>query len=368
MAKVAILGAGNGGVAAAAHLTLNGHEVTLTNRSHSRLDPFRMDKKIKVTGGVINDTTVEISRVTDDERTAIEDAEVIMVCVPATGHSYYAQKIAAYLKPNQIIMLNPGHTGGALHFVNELRKNGFKDIPRICETNTLTYACRMVDEKTVAIYNIAPNVLMSAFPGKDLQYVQDKILELYPTLKPVRTVLETSLTNLNAVLHPPGMVLNAGWIERTKGNFYYYYEGTTPAVGTLIGAIDRERCAIVKKLGLEPVTFLQHFYEAGYTTEEALKSGSLYKALRESKPNRWIKAPSSLRHRYLDEDVGFGLVPMSQIGDIVGIETPIIDSFIELASEINGINYWNRGLTLDKLGLKNISPTKLKQYVWEGEF
>jgi len=45
--------------------------------------------------------------------------------------------------------------------------------------------------------------------------------------------------------------LNAGLIERTQGDFRFYEEGVTPAVGRLIAAIDQERIAIGQRLGIE---------------------------------------------------------------------------------------------------------------------
>lgn len=368
MLKVTVLGAGNGGISTAAHLTLKGHEVTLSNRRKKRLEPFLEDKKIYLKDGIFKDLVVEIIKVNNDIQESIKNADIIIICVPAVGHEFYAQKIANILSEDQIVLLNPGQTGGAIHFANILKKSGFLGIPKVCETNTLTYACRLVDEKTVTIYSIASNVLISVFPARESEKIISKVLKLYSTLKPVNTVLETSFANLNAVLHPPSMLLNAGTIERTKGDFYFYYEGTTPAVGKLMDAIDRERCCIMEKIGLKPVTFLKLFYDSGYTTKEALKNKSCYKALKESRPNRWIKSPATLKHRYLDEDVGFGLVPMAQIGALFGVNTPVMNSLICLASEINTINYWQEGLNLEKLGLKNIILGNLQKLVREGKY
>ena len=113
------------------------------------------------------------------------------------------------------------------------------------------------------------------------------------------------------------MILNAGWIQRTSGDLYYYYDGTTPAVAEVMRAIDRERVSIMKAVGFEAVGFIQRFFEAGYTSKRAVEENSFYTAFQESEPNRWIRSPSALNHRFLDEDVRFGLVPMSEIGRVV---------------------------------------------------
>lgn len=35
--------------------------------------------------------------------------------------------------------------------------------------------------------------------------------------------------NINAVIHPAGVLMNAGWIEMTSGNFLFYKESITPS-------------------------------------------------------------------------------------------------------------------------------------------
>jgi opine dehydrogenase len=108
---------------------------------------------------------------------------------------------------------------------------------------------------------------------------------------------------------------------------------------------------IVNSLGLKPMPFINIFYQAGLTSFEAQASGSVYRAIHESEPNFKIKSPADLNHRYLHEDVGYGLVPMAEIGRLVGIETPVMNSLITLASVANGFDYSREGLTLEKMGL-----------------
>ncbi len=124
------------------------------------------------------------------------------------------------------------------------------------------------------------------------------------------------------------MIGNAGWIEKTGGEFLYYREGITPAIGAWIDAVDVERLEIVRRLGLQPLRFVDIFHQAGLTTAEARDSGSAYEAIHNSEPNFTIKSPPSLDHRYIREDVGYGLVPMAEIGKLLGIGTPVMDALI----------------------------------------
>ena len=96
------------------------------------------------------------------------------------------------------------------------------------------------------------------------------------------------------------------------------------------------------------------------------KNRSAYRAIHESEPNRTINSPGTLDHRYLKEDVGYGLVPMAEIGRLVGVETPVIDAFITLASVISRTDYRKQGLTLEALGLAGVKAEELQKIVHEG--
>src|SRR5262249_44098765 len=179
-------------------------------------------------------------------------------------------------------------------------------------------------------------------------------------------VLETGFANINAIMHPAGMLGNAGWIEKTAGDFYYYREGITPAIAAWIEEVDQERLAIVQGLGLNPLRFVDIFYQAGLTSEAAKTSGSIYRTINESEPNRTIKSPKTMDHRYIKEDVGYGLVPMAEIGKLLCVSTPVIDALITLASVVSGTDYRKDGLTVEKMGLAEVTAKDLPKLLRDG--
>ena len=119
---------------------------------------------------------------------------------------------------------------------------------------------------------------------------------------------------------------------------------------------------IVSRLGLNPLRFIDIFFQAGLTSVDARASGSVYRAIHESEPNRTIKSPATLDHRYIKEDVGYGLVPMSEIGGLMGVKTPVMDALITLASVALGIDFRSEGLTLEKMGLARIRPKSFRRF------
>ncbi|HWP60410.1 MAG TPA: NAD/NADP octopine/nopaline dehydrogenase family protein [Candidatus Acidoferrales bacterium] len=364
MRRIAVLGAGNGGCAAAADLTLRGYEVRLYSRSQATVDALLDKGDIEI----IENGAARAARpalISSDPALALEQADLVVVAAPAVAHEYLATTIGPHLAEEQIILLNPGHTGGSLHFAQVLRKVRPELTPRICETVTLTYICRLKGAGRVEVYR-RTRPRGAAFPGKLTAGLLATIREVFPLIVPAQNVMETGLSNINAIMHPAGVVANAGWIERHSGDFRFYAEGISRAVANVIAKVDEERLKIVERLGLPLQSFVEIFYQAGLTSDAARDSGSVYEAIRQSEPNKTIKAPAALRHRYLDEDVPYGLVPMSELGKRLGVRTPVIDSLVELASAMNETDYRREGLTLARMGLAGVGAEELARVLDEG--
>jgi len=364
--KIAVLGAGNGGCAAAADLTLRGFEVRLFSRSESTIVKLSKAGEIELVEAGVSSKAAPYF-MSPHLPPVVQGTDLIVVATPAVGHEYLAEHLAHYVTDSQMILLNPGHTGGALHFANCLRRFGCQADVQLCETVTLTYICRMTQPGRVEVYRRTTNLRCAAFPAKHTASLVREIHQVFPNVFAAANVLETGFCNINAIMHPAGTLGNAGWIEKTGGDFLYYREGIAPSIGAWIDAVDAERLEIVRLLGLKPLRFVDIFHQAGLTTAAARDSGSAYQAIHESEPNFTIKSPPSLDHRYLREDVGYGLVPMAAIGRLLGVKTPVMDALITLASAALGIDFSNEGLTLDKMGLAGANPEGLQKII-EGGF
>jgi opine dehydrogenase len=244
--SIGILGAGHGGYAAAADLTRLGFDVVLQSRNPARLDPIRERGGIEMHG--VHDGFVPVKRLTLSVAEAVAGCDLIMLVVPSPAVGDYARELAPLMTPQHTVLINPGHTGGGLHFVNALRQAGYHGDVRTAETVTLTYICRSTAPATVSLYSYTKSLAFAAFPGRHAQALFETIRQIYPQLELATSVLETALTNINATFHPPGMLMNAGWIEHSRGEFLFYHEGITESVARVIAAIDRERMAVAEAL------------------------------------------------------------------------------------------------------------------------
>lgn len=361
--SVAVLGAGNGGCAAAADLTLRGFEVTLYNRSRARLEPIAAQRGIHISGAA-GDGFAEVASLTDNLAEAVAGAEVLVLCLPTSALADLAPALGKLLRPDQIVVLNPGHMGSLYlrraalaHSVNELF---------LCETATLTYACRMDGPASVVVYQVVRGVHFAALPAARTDELHERIAPLFPAIESVGSVLETGLRNLNAVEHPAQMLLNAGRVEHTRGDFRFYIDGTTPAVAQVVEKVDSERMALAEAMGISTSSFVEYFLAAGYTTNEGAESGRVFDAMQLSETNSRMQAPPTLDHRYLHEDVGWGLVPWIELARLFGVAVPTMKALTWTAGVVSGIDYMAEGLTLERMGFDGLGRAEIKEIVIGG--
>jgi opine dehydrogenase len=363
--SVAILGAGNGGCAAAADLTRRGFEVHLFNRSRARIEPILERGGLQLAGAA-GEGFAELAVVTDDMAVAVHGADLVMVTAPLLALPSYAPELADLLPSEGVVFLNPGHVGGGLFLVHEIhRLTGRADV-RSAEVSTLSYTCRMRGPAAVNVLGVMHSLPFATFPGRHRDELLDLVRPLYPSVTPAADVLETAFQDINAVEHPPQIICNAGWVEHTRGEYLFYYEGTTPSVGRVIDRLDEERRAVAKALGVRTRPFVEVFQAMGYTTEWAARRGTAYAALQDSAPNRWITGPKDLDHRYLHEDVGWGLVPWTELGRMREVPTPLMEALITVGGALSGRDYRAEGLTLQRLGLANLGFDQLEAYLRDG--
>lgn len=360
--RVAILGAGGGGCAAAADLVRRGFEVRLWSRTERTLAPLRERGGLEYTG-VLGDGFSPVGAITTDAAEAMDGADLVVLMGASHTHEELASAVAPHLAPRQVLFAAPGHT--LLLIPGVLRRHGIRR-PVLCDTATLPYICRMDGPARVRILAASKYLPFAAFPARDTARLHAVAAQVYPTVTPVGTLLATVFPYGNAVHHPPATLCNAGRIEATGGDYCHYHEGITPAVGRLIDLLDLERRAVGEALGVGVMPFVEQFRRMGYTTDVARASGLAYEAFHQSEPDRWIKAPASLDHRFLNEDIPYGLVPLSELGRLGGVPTPTTDHLIHLASVATGRDYRGQGLTTARMGIAGLDRAALETLLAEG--
>lgn len=360
--RYAVIGAGHGGKAMAADLAAKGFTVNLYNRTAEHIEEIaaRGEIDLEYESGVSR--LCRLAAVTSDIAEALDGADVIMVVVPASGHRDVAHSCAPHLRDGQIVVLNPGRTGGALEFRQILDQEGCTANVIVAETCTFVFASRSTGPAQAHIFRHKNTVPLAALPATRTGHVLETVCEAYPQFIPVPNVLHTSLDNMGAIFHPALTLLNAGWIEHTKGDFQFYIDGVTHSTSHALEVLDRERMTIAAALGVRARSARRWLRDA-YSAE----GDSLYEAMQANPGYQGIKAPRNLRHRYIFEDVPFSLVPMVSLGKQFGVDTWAIDAMIRLACVLHGTNYYERGRSVEDMGLKGLRVSEVTDYVQEGK-
>lgn len=356
--KIAVLGSGNGGCAVAFDCAQHGHRVRLFDFASF---PDRI-ASIQEAGGIYAEGQLEgfatLEYVGHDIEAALTDAELIVAVGPAFSTRPFAEACKPYLRAGQIVVVCPGSCAGSLEFriAANLAINDSEIV--VAETSTLPYAVRMIAPARIKVFlKLRGGLFIAAVPASDTKTALAALSSVYPTMSAARNILQTSLQNGNPVIHPAVSLMNAALIERTEGDFYFYEDGVTSAVGRLLEGIDQERIAIGQRLGLEILAEPTIGTVQGYMREPTYDRGYA-----EAPGFQGIKAQSQLNHRYLHEDVGYGLVFWRTLGEQIGVETPTIAAVIQLASVVMGRDYLAEApRTMETLGLSGLTPDALAQ-------
>ncbi len=353
--RVAVLGTGNGGQAIAGWLAMQGHSVSLYGRNESIVEFLNSRKSIELTGA-INGVGV-LAEVTGNIHRSVSGADVIMIVTTANAHGAIARQIAGDLSDGQVIILNPGRTGGALEFKRALEAAGCNARVYVAEAQTLVYACRLVENGLVNIIGVKDKVLLSTVPSSDTEYVLSKITPAYPCFCAAENVLRTSLENIGAMFHPCVLLFNAATIERH--DVFWFYRDMTPEIANFIEEFDKERLAVGKAYGIDLLSvneWISYAYPAtqGTTLCEKMKNNPAYHD---------IKSPSTIFTRQLTEDIPTGVLPIMELGEAAGVEVHLLRSMVDICSRLLRIDFRKDGRTLEHLGLDGKTKDEILTYL-----
>ena len=353
--KYAVLGAGNGGQAISAWLSMQGHEVFLYEIIEERVVALSKKREIRLQGAI--EGLGHIVNVTNDIHSAVRGADVIMVVTTANAHATVARDLAGALVDGQVVLLNPGRTGGALEFKRTLNACGCKARVYVAEAQTLIYAARLVEDGVVNIIGVKDKVLLSAVPATDTQYVLEKVSPDFPMFSAAKNVLRTSLENIGAMFHPCVLLFNAATIERN--DVFWFYRDMTPQIAEFIEKFDSERLAVGKAYGVDLLSvseWISYAYPgtSGDTLCEKMKNNPAYHD---------IKSPSTIFTRQLTEDIPTGVLPIMELGEVAGVEVPLLKSMVSICGNLLGIDFRQKGRTLEHLGLAGKTKEEIIEYL-----
>ncbi|UCG90053.1 MAG: NAD/NADP octopine/nopaline dehydrogenase family protein [Candidatus Heimdallarchaeota archaeon] len=357
---ISILGAGNGGHAFAAFVKDRGFRVKIWNRSNQKIKAIKKNRGITSQGLLEGHFSVDLA--TTSIKDVLKDSKLIMVVTSADAHKELAMKISRYLNKDQVIVLNPGRTCGALEVNHTIRDYCGSCKPQIAEAQSLLFVARSPQPAFVTIAGVKSKLPVATFPSTNLQECLPLLKNINDSFCEAETVLHTSFNNIGSIFHPAPLLLNAARCESEGVTYRHYIDGITPTIAEFLEKMDQERVKVASAYGI-PAISLNKWLKIVYGS----KGKTLYEKIQRTEQYSNVEAPSTLNCRYIFEDVPTGLVPISNLGAAIGVTTPHIDVIINLANCMMKTNYSETGRTIDSMGLTNIPTHLLKDYVTFGE-
>lgn len=365
--KITICGAGNSALGMAADIAFMGHEVTMFE-----LPEFEDNLlPIKDKGGIVlngpsqsgENGFVALAEVTSDPAVAFKGVELIMFAVPCYGHENFMEVITPHLEDGQIIVFNTGYWA-SVRFQGLLEK--YKKKVTLAETSLHIYLCRKSGPAEATIDAVKQKMLFCAMPSNRTEEALKKLTPLYPQFVAAGEFLEIHFNNLNHMVHGPIALLNTGLIETLDSKPYYFYrDGATRRVCRVAEAIDAERLAVAKAAQVDVPSVLS--VQAEMYGHMGAVGETLYEVIRDNKADEVFNfEPASFVFNLAKEDMPYGFIPIISLGELLGIDCPLIRSIVNLQCEVCGTDFWNQGLTLEKLGLAGMDLSQIKTYLATG--
>ncbi len=356
--KIAVLGGGHGCYAAAADLAERGHEVWLWRRDGAALAPLIADPTITLIDAA-GRRTVRIAGATGDIGQAVRGAALLFIPGPAFAQCDIARAAGPWLHDGQVAFLAPG-TLGSIAMTRTLRSMGVSARIAFAETGTLPWLCRKHGPTEVAITMRATRLPTGVFPARDGTAAFAVLREAFDSIEPIEDALSGALMNAGPIIHPPLILMNAGPLEHNE-RYDIHNEGTQPAVRRVTDALDAERISIRKAFGYGP----EHFPLRDHYENDRWMYGDSHQRLVES--GDWREHIDLLSHRYMREDVEYGLALLASLARYTGTTAPLAHGLLALGGAICGADFARTSpRTMANLGLDTLSTTALSDLLQEG--
>ena len=390
---IAVLGGGataRGHAACAAH---QGKEVRLYELPEffDNLGCIKDNKKIRLTGlqqslyGFKREGLAKLDMVTSDIKEAVQGAGIIIMSFPAIGNKAFLEKLIPHLEDGMVIHFTTANFG-SLIMKKKMREMGCNKKVIIGEWSSQPYGIRIRSFGGQQIPEVSINYWAISLRGSSLPLTDQEVFfeskkyipSLDSVVHPVQgdTVVDIAFSNVNPVLHVPGTILGVGTMENwgliygyDKYEFSIYSHTYCPSISEVQKMMYKEICQIAETIGVG----IQHFKDEEFFSRSNIL-GSEHMGPNYVVPfNEQYKlalgtGPFSIYNRYITEDIPVGCHLYYELAKKFNIKVPIIESMITLGSVMTKTNYWESGLTLEDLGIKDLNRAELLAYLREGKY
>ncbi|MBV8733616.1 MAG: NAD/NADP octopine/nopaline dehydrogenase family protein [Solirubrobacterales bacterium] len=305
--------------------------------------------------GVIRATADRVRTITADPAEVIPNADMVIIVVPAFAHGALLRRIRPCVSERTAIGCMPARGGFEFGAAQLAAVGG--DVPQtLFGLQTLPWSTRVTTVgRRTHIHAIKGEVVLAALPAGRAPALAARISKMLGIrVVPARSFLGLTIGNPGQIIHPGLMYSHFRWWrgeEYAGDRVPRLHAEVTDETGVLVERLSEDAVATARALeaktggalGLEAVVVPIHEWlrsAYGRLIRDASSVASCFRtgpnqALRapmvESRPGRFVP---EFQHRYLSEDVPFGLVVTRALAEIADVETPLIDEVITWAQSV----------------------------------
>lgn len=317
--------------------------------------------------------------VTHDPEYAAANRDIVLFVLPAFLHLKYMKLLAPHLEEGCVVVGLPGQNGFEFDARDALGSKigscilmNFESLPWVCRNVDLGRAVEITSVKSKLVGALQGDIA-NARISDPLACLQDLFGER-PKLIISGHLLGMTLVSPNAYCHPPIMYgCWKDWDGQPLDRPPLFYHTVDEYTGDLLGKISEEVLAISHRISAEypqvdlseviPIYDWDIVHYGKYIRDKtnittANRTNGAYVGI----THPMLQSPNGtylpdFNHRFMTEDVPYGLVVIRGIAEIAGVETPYIDTVLSWCQDVLDKEY----LLGSRLAGKDIDASRCPQ-------
>lgn len=356
--RVAILGAGAIGCATAAFLSTQGISAAMWSPTSRRLQQKPPGQAQFDCVGAVN-ASIVVDQLNGLD--SLSDYTHIFVCLPASLYQQVLTSAGPHWQDGQTVIVS-----GALSLVplwiQHMAAAHHARVTTVGWGTTLTTAHFLSDGR-LHINALRDRIDMAWLPARGLQtgtggQPEGSSADVGPAAQnayadcqqlfgdrflPADSLLASTLANINPIAHAAEVIPNLTRMDR--GERWPLFGLFTSVVANIAEALDRERLALASHLGFSLPTLAQH-YERSYHIPHG-RLDEMAQAIEGQ--GAGPMGPDVLAHRYVMEDVPFGLVFLERLARVCGVACPMLSACITLLESVYRESFRDQNFLVESL-------------------
>ncbi|MDF2478568.1 MAG: NAD/nadp octopine/nopaline dehydrogenase [Sphingobacterium sp.] len=333
--KITILGAGNSGFAAAIYFLKCGHEVLVYTRNKHKEESVKANP-IQVSNYIEGSFTVAI---TSDLQEALQFGELLIVATLANAHRSIFRAIRGKLNEGQkLLILNSNW--GAYEAAGILKEEIDQKKLIVGETSSQPFLATLSGYNQLEIKAIKMEISLAGLTEAQTQILQSDLAPYFDRVLPLEDVIATTLSSANPIIHVPLSLFHITRIENAED--YLFLGQSSPRALHFVEQIDKERIKIGQALHIYCRPILEEINS--FWTD---KYDSLFDVFHNNRMYCENLGPKSLTHRFLTEDLPFGIIPINSLGKLLHVDTPYSQAVEDMMKLYLDQDFHSEAVTFD---------------------